>query len=603
MTLGEYTAGSPLMHARKTSIKGKSFRLLGSCPGRALAFFAMLAACIASSLPPAARAAGPGPAQHPLYAAPAMGVNIGSLADWSRLKPFVDMMKTSRVWGLPDTPWQATPNVDHLGWPTTDAGVVVAVEKQDVGDSRDSYRFLPAGIYRLSFRGQAKVMPVASRQVSVRKYRYDAETDQSFAEVEVGTRAPQMMLSFTQTRNGVRDVRLLRPGYDGNRTFTDEFLRAIEPFSMLRFMDFLSTNVTDVRSWAERTLPQAATQTGRRGAAMEYVIQIANEAQKDIWINIPVHANDDYIRSLARLLRDTLDPHRVIYLEYSNELWNTQFMQESENRKAAIAEAGGGDTTLTRGVQCTEAQFNVEKGNPCNPYWAGYYRAGKRIVRIGHIFAGEFGAGSLNTRVRPIYATQWANPAIAEQVLKNVAMRDGPPSSLLYAIAVAPYISLPRHLIGSETLTVDQILAALSASMEDKHLPHFAAGRYVAGAFQPGVSYDGGNWTQSTHKALADYWGLRMVAYEAGVDLGQSPASGEMKFKANVDPRMGELLHRQLAAWYACGNGPLVYYSLVSHYGRHGYWGLTNDPADLDTPKFRAARAIAAGTATPGRCG
>ena len=53
--------------------------------------------------------------------------------------------------------------------------------------------------------------------------------------------------------------------------------------------------------------------------------------QKDIWINVPVAASDDYVRELALLLRDNLDPNLHIYVEYSNEVWNWDFSQAHWN--------------------------------------------------------------------------------------------------------------------------------------------------------------------------------------------------------------------------------------------------------------------------------
>ena len=43
---------------------------------------------------------------------------------------------------------------------------------------------------------------------------------------------------------------------------------------------------------------------------------------QDLWINIPGHADDDYIVNLAKLLKATVDPSLFIYYEYANEVWN-----------------------------------------------------------------------------------------------------------------------------------------------------------------------------------------------------------------------------------------------------------------------------------------
>jgi len=40
----------------------------------------------------------------------------------------------------------------------------------------------------------------------------------------------------------------------------------------------------------------------------KYVALLANQAGKDIWINIPASATDDYVRQLATLLHARLNP-------------------------------------------------------------------------------------------------------------------------------------------------------------------------------------------------------------------------------------------------------------------------------------------------------
>jgi hypothetical protein len=512
---------------------------------------------------------------------PPIGVNIEGLVDWARLSPFVDLMKTARPWGSPDTPWIATTQVDSLGWPTGDAGVFVKVQTVDPGDEGSAYAYIKPGTYKLRFTGRATVAAAASNGVSVSNYLYDSATNRSTADVVVGSGATQMMLTFRNTSGGVRDVSLRQPGYADNQTFTNEFVQAVAPFGVLRFMDYLATNGTPVRTWAERTTPASATQAGSKGGAYEHAIQMANELGKDMWINIPVFADDAYVRSLAELLKQTLASDRVVYVEYSNELWNGVFPQTADNRNAAVAEALAGDTTLTKGTTCTQAMFDASTGD-CNQWWAGYFRIGKRVARISTIFSEVFGAGSLNTRFRPVFATQFVNSAIAEQVLKNMATYRGKPSSLIYGVAGAPYFTITPELANSTTATSDQILTALQTSLDQDFLP----------TFRTGTAYTGGDWTRATHKALADYYGIKSMAYEGGPDLLQSSANIPVKVQANRTTRMGDLVKSQLAQWYGCGNDLFVYYNLTTAWNQHGYWGLTNNAGDLNSPKYAAARAI-----------
>ena len=83
------------------------------------------------------------------------------------------------------------------------------------------------------------------------------------------------------------------------------------------------------------------------------------------------------------------------------------------------------------------------------------------------------------------------------------------------------------------------------------------------------------------------------MAYEGGLDLAQSDVNALVKMQANRDPRMGDIVRNELAQWYGCGNDLFMYFNLSSAWARHGFWGLTNDPADLSTPKYAAARTVA----------
>lgn len=516
-----------------------------------------------------------------------VGVNLEGVKDWARMSPFTDLMKSSRPWGTAAEPWVHEVRTDSLGWPVEDAGVVVRTIQEDAGDPRAGSRSMQSGVYRLSFSGRATVLPVASPGVLVRNASFNAATDRSTADVVVGNRVRQLLLSFRETQGGVRDVRLLPAEAEPGQTFSAEFRAAAAPFGTLRLMDFLETNGNPVRRWSERTTPSSSTQAGPKGAAYEYAVQLANELQKDIWINIPFFADDDYIRSLAQLLKGSLAPGRVVYLEYSNELWNHQFSQTKRNIEAAVSEALGGDTTLTKGARCTDAQFRLVAGD-CNPYWAGLFRVGKKTVRIAQIFSEVFGRGALDRTVRVVYATQFADRSIAEQVLKNIATYRGKPAAFLYGVAAAPYFYLDDSLSRSPGLDADKIHASLQRSLEHDVLPFLGAGVTQGTAFLKGKPYAGGDWERPSLKALADHYGIASVAYEGGPDFRQADMALPAKFAASADARAGLEMEQFLAQWYGCGNGLYVHFTLTSSYGRYGYWGLTNEPRDLHTPKYRA---------------
>jgi hypothetical protein len=533
---------------------------------------------------------------------PPLGVNLEGLSDYARISPFVDLMKTSRPWGTPDAPWSETSAVDAQGWPTGDAGVVAKVVTTDEGEAGTPNSVIQPGTYRLKFTGRGTVSNVASPGVTIANAAYDAATNTSTADVVVGSGAYQLNLAFRGTSGGVKNVSLRLAGYAESETFTNEFKQAVAPFTTLRFMDFLAANGTPVRTWAERTTPASATQASSKGGSYEYAIQMANELGKDIWINIPLGADDDHIRQLATLLKDTLAPGRVVYLEYSNEVWNWAFPQSGVNLRMAQAEATAGDTTLTNGTQCTQAMFDAG-GDTCNKYWAAFFRVGKRTVDISKIFGEVMGPSAFNTRYRPVYATQWSYNAIGEQVLKNMAKYRGAPSSYIYGIAGAPYFNIPADLYNSTTATTPQILDAAQASVENDLNKFFMAG--IGGNtpnFQRGVAYDGGDWKNPTQKALADFYKIKSIAYEGGLDMGQSANSAAAKMAAVKDTRMGDIAKSELDQWFGCGNDVFMYYSLSSAWGQWGYWGMTNDPSNLNSPRYVAAQKVAQTPATNFTC-
>src|SRR6185312_14999519 len=70
----------------------------------------------------------------------------------------------------------------------------------------------------------------------------------------------------------------------------------------------------------------------------------ANAVGADPWLNVPEHADDDYITQMATLVHHMLGPDQKVYVEFSNEVWNGQFQQSQYATKmgqgvAAVAPA------------------------------------------------------------------------------------------------------------------------------------------------------------------------------------------------------------------------------------------------------------------------
>jgi hypothetical protein len=215
----------------------------------------------------------------------------------------VDLVHQARRFGSPEAPWDEAALLGDDGWPVGDFGLFLATRQAETSHF--------PGTYRVRFHGKATVTAVASR-ASIGAAIFDAIENVTTVEVTVPDGGNQLALAFTGTGPGIKDLRVIRPGYDPVEPplFTREFLEHIAPFKTLRLMDWLRTNNNPVRHWAERSTPAATHYNSPQGMPWEYVTALARETGQDLWINIPAQADDDYVRQLAGLLLRENCPRR-----------------------------------------------------------------------------------------------------------------------------------------------------------------------------------------------------------------------------------------------------------------------------------------------------
>lgn len=485
---------------------------------------------------------------------PNIGVGLEGLADWSRAMMFVDAMKTSRAWGKPQTPWEHTVKTDKFGWPTEDAGIVVIADTPGIG-----------GTYKLEFEGKAEAKG-ASGGVTVTNLKFDEKTKKSTADVVVEENATNLMLSFTGTAGGVKNVRLLRPGYElsTRETFNKPFLERLKPFKTIRLMDFTSTNNNPVKTWSERTTKEFASQARAQGGAWEYVVELANLTGADIWINIPEQADDDYVRQLATMLKNELRSNQKIYVEWSNEVWNWQFGQAQHNLQAAKTEGKDAASKLDYDKSGNEGYWHMR-------------RIAKRSMEVGQIFREVFGETETMNRIRPVYATQVGYEEVYKQGLMFIESQYGAPSKYFYGVAGAPYFNLIGDIDKKKDLTVDEIFENIPKGIEENLNAAEVLGSY------------------------ARFYNIKLLAYEGGQHLQDHAGYGnaDAKVEANRDPRMGQFMEKYLRGWNERGGDLFMYFTLTSGYSKWGSWGMVEDVTKT-SPKYDAVmRVLAAPKAKP----
>jgi hypothetical protein len=502
-------------------------------------------------------------------------IGVGVSMGWNM--PFVDTAKTLRPFEL------ATGGVaptDENGWPTSDARTVLwdmrPVEAW-AGNVDDPEQFTPnmAGTYKLSFTGQATLGRVDG-VFEVQNQRYDEASNTTTVDLVIPASADAtnniVFIDFSATKrmpssptgSGITNLRVIRPGYPANtdQVFHTPFLNALKSanFSTLRFMGWSETNNNHGDhptrlEWSERKLPTDATQSPwgakKDGGAWEHVIALSNTTGKDVWINVPVNATDDYVRQLATLVKSDLNPNLKVYIEYSNEVWNWSFPQATWNRLNAEAQG-----------------LNYIKGYA------------KRTAEISKLFAEVFGQSAMNNRVRVVNAWQvgWNPPDFQyNEQMEYINDNFGPPNQYVWGVAVAPYHNCePVCKTGSPQEILDAMRASSDASVE----------------------------ARKKVKAVADTWQLPggMLAYEGGSDTGGGDKTNVAnKIAAERAPGMKDIMVRDLRDnWFPHGGGLFMYLEMTSGYNRYGSWGLTDDVTNPDrNAKFAAVRELLGNSPAP----
>ena len=125
------------------------------------------------------------------------------------------------------------------------------------------------------------------------------------------------------------------PGFQDTyqaQPFHPQFLSGLAPLSTLRFMVPMLATTN-----AGQSGDLGAGRSGRRrrisrrcgsGMSVEYMVQLCNTLHENMWVSMPVNADNDYEFQFARYVRDNLNPDLKVYVEYGNEIWNGSFTYE-----------------------------------------------------------------------------------------------------------------------------------------------------------------------------------------------------------------------------------------------------------------------------------
>jgi len=482
-----------------------------------------------------------------------VGMNLSSVNYWMPGMPFVDIAKASMPWvtqNIKNVPggknsWD-THVIDSIpldgdGYPLC---LPVSIKKTEAPQivatlmCREIQGRYPAGRYTCLYDGQGEI-----------GFYFDAEiihSEPGRIEIDVTPSLEGngilMKILHSQKGDHIRNIRVVMPGHETTyktRPFNPLFVDRLKPFKVIRFMDWQRTNDSHEKTWSRRTGISSYTQASSHGVALEYMIDLCNLVGADPWFCMPHQTDEDYIRQFAVMTRNRLRPENKIYIEYSNEVWNSMF------------------------PQYTWVEENARTGS----HFEKYAYLARRSFNIWHEVFGD-----RKDRVIRVVSGQQASPRVIQGIIDFL----GPGG--MDAMATSAYFGPGSH--GYDKL---RRLGARAKASDVMNLVVDNMRIYEIPAIK-------------RHASIASENHLRYITYEAGQSvcpypLGSSPAYSQALWDAQKTPDMYRVYREFMGACRAMNIDLFMAFSFVTaqdtKYGSWGHLSRLDQPID-SAPKYRA---------------
>ncbi|MFP4224675.1 MAG: carbohydrate-binding domain-containing protein [Phycisphaeraceae bacterium] len=480
------------------------------------------------------------------------GINLSGITHWDTNRPFVNLAKNAESFASQGV------EVDRLGYPLEvkpgDDAPTVTVFRLG-GNSRAvrwESEFL--GPYVLTWEGTGDVSIEGMELVSD-----DTEAAQPKNRKVYNYTEPdewvKIRLGRSDKSDPVRAIDLRAQRFEGtDGVFHPRFLSNWQGrgLKFYRFMDWGGTNSSEVENWDQRRLPDEFTYAKEPGVPYEHMIDLCNDSQMNMWVCVPHQASDEFVRELARLIHERLDPELKVVVEYSNEVWNWAFDQ------AQWASAQGHEVGLAD-----------ERGVESQARWYG-----QRLGQIWNIFADEFDDDRvLRVLGGHVGNTDWGRMA-ADQVRQTTELEIDAyaPTSYFKSMDTQNFVlaGLVPHL-KNDNRPVD--LAAATDLWEQDLL----RGEPRSTAKWP---YNG---------RVAEELGVIMVSYEGGEH--QNPPHTFTAAENTINDLMRIEEHQDvyrvaLELWRKFGGRAHGAFASTRIYDEYGSWGHKEFMAQENAPKY-----------------
>ncbi|NVJ98275.1 MAG: calcium-binding protein [Alphaproteobacteria bacterium] len=510
---------------------------------------------------------------------PSVSVNLDGIADWSTQAPFLDITKSMRPWFVDTGDGIAfydelgdVLDVDENGWLMSMPEGYDAVNtvwdwhNQGYAESAAEYR---SGVYVLRYEGQGTIQLYGNTTII-------SQTDGEIVfENTTGGAMGFRILETDPNGTGdyLRDISVVKEEhlelFEAGGVFNPDWLELIDDMTVLRFMDWLNTNDTKLASWDDRPTPDMFSYMVD-GAPIEIIVALGNQIGADIWVNVPHLADDDFVTNLATYIHENLDPDLQVSVEYGNEIWNSAFMAAHEVEQLA----------------------QDAYGDHINPFGGRLSYYGQRASEVMRLFTDVYGDDASEQLIR-VAATQYVNTWVTERILTAPDWQEADPDNYVAPSTYFDAIAVTTYFGGAIPVT-EELREMVIAAIEDPQVNAFDV--LAAMLMDPNVDSSIPQVAASLAEqaAMAEAYGLRMVAYEGGQHvhhLFATDGSGLVLDDFLTDfarsEQMADLYQELFDMWRDVGGEAFMQFTDVGGPSQWGSWGLratledTNPRAEL----------------------
>ena len=392
-------------------------------------------------------------------------------------------------------------------------------------------------------------------------------------------------------------------------------------WAFLRFMKWTETMNSPQQDWSDRRLPTHVFQQGRlnprppvtggvsneyTGVAYEHLVSLCNTSGINPWVTVPHLATADFITKMAQLFRygsDGVNPYTndvanpvypplntnlVIYVEYSNEIWNTLLGETFWAQAQANA------------LGITPQQFVARRFCDTWRIFQTVFGGTSRLVRVAAVGTGQqtYTTGLLNEIAS--YGPTLTPPQTADVVAPTTYFGNGI-QDWTYSKAQQQAGTADQWFFTTNTFLDGTTTKPVSIAASDPywtnanvyaHLDQTFTEwrrRLLSGSAQTGGGPDangvGGGFDVWLRAAITNAFGVMkpLVTYEGGPSIYTNPAYDGSDVRDDGITTFFELLNRQpgmrdvyrihLNMAKAKGLRTHGAFNEVESYGKYGQWG------------------------------